>query len=378
MPDQPRPEETSSVPPAAVAARREPFGPVPLRPEHLYKAVGLFFLFAFFYRFFAEISHVLLLLYATAILAVALNALIRRLPAKRKWMTAAVGLFIFACIGAALTFGIGALIGQVRSLAGQAPMMETRLHGWEGWLRETTGLNVNLISPETLSAVQDNLLHGSAGKSILGKARGLVELLAIPVFILFGGLFAVANPNRNLLDGVMRVAPRDLRPAVRRILELLAGRILGWLKGTLIGMACVGALSCILFWIIGVPNALLLGVISGIAEFIPLAGPWIGGLVATSVAFLDSPTKGMWTAVAAIGVQQFENHIIIPWAMSKAADVHPLVTIFALLLFGSLFGFLGVVLAIPLVLLFWTIIEVLWVERAIDTDGDHIHPVVSE
>jgi predicted PurR-regulated permease PerM len=64
--------------------------------------------------------------------------------------------------------------------------------------------------------------------------------------------------------------------------------------------------------------------------------------------------------------------------MSQQAEVHPLVTLFSLILFGSLFGFLGVLLALPLVMLFWTVIEVLWVERAIDTDDDRIRPVVKE
>ncbi|HET7275214.1 MAG TPA: AI-2E family transporter, partial [Longimicrobiaceae bacterium] len=111
---------------------------------------------------------------------------------------------------------------------------------------------------------------------------------------------------------------------------------------------------------------------------VPLVGPWIGGAVATAVAFLDDPTKGLWTALAALAIQQVENNIIVPWAMSRAANVHPFVTLFALVLFGSLFGILGLLLSIPLVLFFWTVIEVLWVERAIDTDDDWIPDVVEE
>ena len=73
-----------------------------------------------------------------------------------------------------------------------------------------------------------------------------------------------------------------------------------------------------------------------------------------------------------------EANVITPWAMSRNAEIHPFVTLFALLLFGGLFGFLGVLLALPLVILVWTVVQVLWVERAIDTDRDRIAPVARE
>jgi predicted PurR-regulated permease PerM len=130
--------------------------------------------------------------------------------------------------------------------------------------------------------------------------------------------------------------------------------------------------------IIGVPYALMIGIFAGIVEFVPLVGPWVGGLLAVSVASLDDPGKVLWTIIAVLAIQQLESNVITPLVMARAAEIHPFVTLFALLLFGSLFGFLGILLSIPLVLLLWTIIEVLWVERAIDTDEDRIAPVVKE
>ncbi|MDB4950707.1 MAG: hypothetical protein JWM27_3356 [Gemmatimonadetes bacterium] len=376
MPDESRDDARVSTPPQASAAPMH--RPVPLEPEHLYKAVGLLFLLALVYRFFPEVSRVLLLLYAAAIVAIALNALVRRLPAKRKLMTACIAVAILGSIAAALGFGVPALVEQVRGLAARAPEMEARLKGWETWLRAHTGLNVTLVGPGAMQWLRQTFVAGGKSGALLGRAQGLVEVVAIPFFLLIAGLFAVASPNRNLLDGLLRAAPRDLRPAIRRILDLLATRILGWLRGTLVGMACVAVLSFVFFTLIGVPNALLLALFCGLAEFIPLVGPLIGGAVAVMVAFLADPTKGLWTAAAALAVQQIENHLIIPFAMARTADVHPVVTVFALMLFGALFGFLGVLLAIPLVLLIWTLVQVLWVERAIDTDQDQIAPVVQE
>lgn len=367
-----------STPAEAVVAPRSPRGAAALRPEHLYKAIGLAFLFALFYRFFGPISQTLLLLYAAAVFAVLLNAIVRRLPLQRKWVTAGIGILIVGSIVAILWLGVPALIGQIRDIAGRAPEFTEQLEGMEDWIQENTGLNVQLVGPEAEEWLRDAFAGAAGSGSVISTATGLLQFVFVPLLILFGGLFAVANPNERLLSPVLRAVPRDMRLAFRRMFELLGVRLIGWIEGTLIGMVAVGVLSFALFYLIGVPNAFLLGVVSGLTEFIPLLGPWIGGAIATAVAFLDDPQKGVWTALAALAIQQFENNVIIPWAMSRAADVHPLVTLFALVLFGSLFGFLGILLSIPLVMLFWTMIEVLWVERTLDSDEDSIAPIVKE
>lgn len=377
MSDRPQEQEQSTTPSEAVASRPKSPGPVHLRPEHLYKAVALFFLLAFFYRFFPQISSGLLLLYAAAIFAVLLNAVVEPFPVQRKWVAALVGILIVAAVGLLLWFGIPALFSQLRNLGSRIPEFEAQLRQWERQIRESTGMNVPLVGPQVEQRLQQ-MFQSTAGGDVLGNARTMLELLFVPILILFGGLFAVAKPNERLLSPILRATPRDLRPAVRRIFELLGVRIMGWLKGTLIAMLGVGLLGFLALSLIGVPNALFLAVLSGVTEFIPLVGPWIGGAVATVVALLDDPTKALWVALAMLAIQQIEGNIITPWAMSAAADVHPFVTLFALVFFGSLFGFLGILLAIPLVLLFWTVIEVLWVERAIDTDEDRIQPVVEE
>jgi predicted PurR-regulated permease PerM len=205
-----------------------------------------------------------------------------------------------------------------------------------------------------------------------------MEILFFPLILFFGGLFALANPNDRLLTPMMRVLPEDVRLAWYRIFQLLNDRLIGWAKGTATAMVAVAVLSTAAFMIIGVPNAIALGLFNGTVEFIPLFGPWIGGLTAVVVAFLDDPQKAMWVAIAALAIQQIEANLITPWSMSRNAEVHPFVTLFALVLFGSLFGFLGILLALPLVMLVWTIVQVLWVERAIDTDRERIAPVVSE
>ena len=348
-----------------------------LRPEHLYKFAGLLFLFALLYRFFTEITTVLLVAFAAAILAIAFNALVRHAPGDRKWATGLLGIVVLAGLGAALWFGVPILVQQVRSFAQNGPALESRLSEVSTWVRQNTGLSVELMG-QRLRGYLEQFFGGLSGNQVIGQARGLLEVVLLPLLIFFGALYAVGKPNDRLLLPVLRAIPEDRRPAFRHMFELLGTRLLAWVKGTLLSMLIIGVLSTAAFYLIGLNYALMLGVWSGLTEFVPIVGPFVGGITAVIVAFLEDPQKALWTLLAVFAIQQLESNLITPIVMAKVADVHPFVTLFAILLFGSLFGFLGVLLALPLVLFFWTVVQVLWVERAIHTGDDRIPPIVDE
>jgi predicted PurR-regulated permease PerM len=348
-----------------------------VRPEHLYKFAGLLLLAALVYTYFESIARVLLIAYAAAILAVALNAIARRLPLERRWSAAILGVVILVAFGAALWFGGAALLSQLRDLAESLPRLEEQSREWGDWLRSRLGLDVQLIGDRTVEMVKD-YLGGLGGSDVIGQARGLLEWLALPLLVFFGGIFALADPNDRLLTPLLRAIPENRRTSFRRVFQLLAARLTGWVKGQLISMTTIGVLATIAFYLIGVPYPLVFGVLNGLAEFVPIIGPWAGGIPAVVVAFLQDPMKGLWAAVAIIAIQQVESQVLTPLVMAKAAEVHPFITLFAIVLFGGIFGFLGVLLAIPLVLLIWTVVQVLWVERAIGAGHDRIEPVVHE
>jgi predicted PurR-regulated permease PerM len=262
----------------------------------------------------------------------------------------------------------------MRSLTQRTPEFEAQLQILSDKLRAATGLNIDMLTERVRTA----MLRFFGSSDMLGQAKGAFSVLLLPLLVLFGGLFAAASPNDRLLVPALRVVPRRQRAQVRRMFDLLGGRLGAWIRGQLFSMAAVGLLAVIVLTLLDVPYALLLGLLNGLTEFIPLAGPWMGGVPAVAIAALDDPVKGVWTAVAMFGIQLTEANLITPFAMSKVVKVHPFVTLFALFLFGSLFGLLGMLLALPLVLLIWTIVEVFWVEGTIETDHDRIAPVVEE
>ena len=368
-----RPEPTR--PPSASPAAPHLSGA--LRAEHLYKFAGLLFLLALAYRFFDTLSRVFLMVYAAAIVAVALNAIVRRLPMKRRWSAAAIGLLVVAGTGAALWFGGSAVLQQLRGLAESFPQMEQEMSAWAERLRERLGLDVELIGERTGTMARD-FFADLSGRDVIGRASGLLEWITLPVLVFFGAIFALGKPNERLLLPLLQAVPERRRPAFRRLFELLGERLNGWVKGQIISIVTIGILATTAFYLIGVPYALLFGVINGLAEIVPIIGPWAGGIPAVIVAFLDDPTKGLWTAVAILAIQQVESQLVTPLVMAKAAEVHPFVTVFSIVLFGGLFGFLGILLSLPLVLLVWTVVQTLWVERAIGAGDDEVAPVVEE
>jgi predicted PurR-regulated permease PerM len=366
----------SSVPPGAVVP---PSRAVATRvgPGHLYKAIGLSLLAALVYRFFDDFSRAFLLVYGAAILAVALNIIVGLFPSQRRWITAGLGLLLIGALAVALWIGVPALADQLRAIVDRGPEFERKLQQWSAWLSDRTGLSIALNGGHTADYVRRAFGGGEEG-DVIGRARGLVEIVILPLLVLVGSLYAVGKPNDRLLTPLLRAVPRDRRLAFRRLLELLGIRLRGWIAGTLFSMLAVGVLTTVALYLVGARYALLLGTLNGVLEFIPIVGPWAGGAVAVLVTFLDSPSLALGVLLIVVAVQQLESNLITPLVMEKIAEVHPFITVFAIFLFGALFGFLGILLALPMVLLIWTTIEVLWVERAIDTDEDPIQPVVHE
>jgi predicted PurR-regulated permease PerM len=357
----------------AEPARRAPDRLAALLGARLYGAIGLLFLAALVFRFFDPISRVLLIAFLGIIVAMAFNAIVSKIPLRRGIATAIVAIATMGILGATIYFGISALIPQVRAFANDLPLFQQTVLGWEEQLRQETGIELDFIGDAA-----EGLLADPFGMvmMVISQVFGVLEIVGLAVLILFGALFVVAKPNEMLLNPLLRAVPTERRPAFRRMMSLMAERLVGWLQGTLISMVIIGALSGLAFWLVGAPYALLLGVFVGIVEFIPIVGPWIGGAVAVLITAFYDPQTALWVAVAVLIIQQIEGNVVRPFVMAGAAELHPFVTLLALLLFAAMFGFLGALLALPLALALGTIIEVFWVEETIETGDEEIEPMV--
>lgn len=174
-------------------------------------------------------------------------------------------------------------------------------------------------------------------------SRGLLAIVA--VFVL--GFYWTLESERSIRSLLLWI-PSSQREAIREVIAEIEEKVGGFLLGQ--GALClaIGGLALIAYLIIGLPYALLLAVMAGILEAVPLFGPILGAVPAVLVAFSTDPQKAVWVIVATIIMQGLENYLLVPRIMKRSVGVNPLVTLLALTAFTSLLGLAGALLAIPL------------------------------
>lgn len=148
---------------------------------------------------------------------------------------------------------------------------------------------------------------------------------------------------------VLAMLPLSARRETRRGWNEIEGRMGYWVRGQLTLMTVVGVLSTIAYLVLGLQNALLLGVFAGLMEIIPLIGPAIGVIPALVVAFSTGGVELLLLVVAVYAVIQFlEGQVLVPIVMKQAVGLPPFVVIVSLLVGGSVAGLIGALLAVPI------------------------------
>jgi predicted PurR-regulated permease PerM len=190
-----------------------------------------------------------------------------------------------------------------------------------------------------------NELVGSFGKltSAVGSAVGAIGSLVLMVVL---GAFIAGDP-RLYERGVEWLTPTHARPAMMDLLDRLASTLRRWTAGRLLAMAVDGLLTTIGLMIAGVPLAGLLGLIGGVLAFIPNIGAFIAGMLIVLVGFSVDTATGFAAFGVYLVVQFVEGNLLTPFVEKKVVDLAPALTLAAQLLFGVLFGILGLALANP-------------------------------
>ena len=191
-----------------------------------------------------------------------------------------------------------------------------------------------------------------------------IAVVAGLMLIIFISIYIASDPGLYH-RGMMAMFPHRHRTRVGQVLTAMAAVLRRWLVTQLVAMATIGAVTTIVLLVLHVKAAFALGVIAGLLEFVPTVGPIMSALPAIAMAFLDSPEKALIVALAYVGIQFLENHILIPLLMKGGIDLPPVLTILAQALMALLFGFLGLMCAVPLLAAVTVAVRMLYVERVI-------------
>ena len=240
--------------------------------------------------------------------------------------------------------------------------------------------------PEAWARMLARLQQLSAGRTVLGllhsqtsstawltriQAMATVTFGALidAILILFTGLFLAASPELYR-RGVLSLFPPTARTRVARALDAAVAALGHWLKGVLLSMLCIGVITGLGLWALGIPLALTLGIVSGLMEFIPYLGPVLGAIPAVLVAFSLGPSHALEVIILYLAVHLIEGNLLVPLIQRWAVALPPALGIIAVVVFGQIFGLIGVVFATPMTVVALTLIDRLYVQAALESRSD--------
>jgi predicted PurR-regulated permease PerM len=207
------------------------------------------------------------------------------------------------------------------------------------------------------------------GGSLSGFGRALISIgsgIADFVLVIFAGIYLALQPHFYRVGAIKLVPAARRKVAAEAMLESERALRL-WLKGQAIAMVVVGLLTGFGLWALGMPSALTLGLMAGLLEFIPFAGPILAAVPAVLLALAVSPELGLSVIVLYLVIQQFEGNVLTPMVQQYAVDLPGAVLLFSLIGFGTLFGTLGVILAAPLAVVTMVLVKRLYVIETLHT-----------
>jgi predicted PurR-regulated permease PerM len=336
------------------------------RTRIIYVSIGLIFALLLASYLVYQIAVVVLVLLLTLLFSVIISAPVDYL--ERRGMGRGTGtLAVFG--GLVLGLGIAG-VALAPTIAEQAselwetfPELLANAQDLAGRLQAALGLGTSFgLDPLNFLDSARNFFSGGTLTTVANVGAGVASVLSYLVVIVIATIYAVARP-RPLVNGFVALFPAGRRQEVREILADMYRTVQRWFVGQLGSMVIIGVLSTVALYLIGVPFALLLGIFSGLVSFIPFVGPLISVIPPVLLALIGTPVDALWVVLAYAIIQTIESYLLQPLIMSRAVSLHPAVVMFALLIMGTLFGFVGVLLAVPLVAALHVLLRELWIER---------------
>jgi len=291
------------------------------------------------------------------ILAYVLDPIVERMTARGAPRTVAVILVLLLALGALVGIALVVLplfYREVGLLIEKLPALFDWLNqNAAPWLKSKFDLDLQFdvgslkgMARDALAGNEDvarGVLH-SLGLGGLALFAFVVNLLLIPVV-----LFYLLRDWNRLLESVDQLLPRRAHARVRAMAGEMDRVLAEWLRGETLVVLIMSTYYVTSLWLVGLEFALPIGILTGLAVVVPYVGITVGVFLATSAALIQFGTlPGLLSVWAAIGIgQALEGMFLTPLIVGKRIGLHPVAVIFALLAFGKVFGFFGVLLALP-------------------------------
>jgi predicted PurR-regulated permease PerM len=233
------------------------------------------------------------------------------------------------------------------------------------------------IKHQILVGLQKRLKHlPSAGKLVhpaLTITLTAFEILVAVFFVLAAAAYWVFE-RAAAMSLVTSMIPRPKRKKVRDTWILIDLKLGAYVRGQGILVLFVGIVLSLAFMLVGEPYWILVGSFAGVVEIIPVIGPLVAGVLAVGVGFTQSWHTALWAGLVVLGVRQLEDYLIAPRVLGNAVGLSPLVVMVSVFAMGFLFGGASVPLAIPIVAVISTLIDV--IIRDVDPAAEEVPAVL--
>ncbi len=337
---------------------RDPLIRIELKRASVWFGLGLVILAVIF------LAQPLLLILGGVVFAAMLDGgtrlLGRVLPIGRGWRLLIVSLAALAGLAGTVWLAGVQLSNQAATLRDIVTLQVNRLLEYGA----TYGLGLESIQPQQVieQAMSSLGQLTSAVSSVLGGLTNLVMIVVI-------GLFIAAEPN--LYErGIAWMLPSGSRERFYRTSDRMGFTLRRLMAGRLLGMVVEGVGTWLLLLAGGVPMAALLGLLTGILAFLPNIGAIISGVLIVLVGFSAGVNTGLWAIAVYVIVQVVDGYLIVTYVARKTVDLAPALVLGAQLIFGALFGLLGLALADPIVAMVKAALD----QKSIDDHADGVAP----
>ncbi len=294
----------------------------------------------------------------TLFVAIVIGTVIRPVVAwlHRRGLPRMAGVILVFFLLFTIIIGFGLLlfpliVEQGATIAAATPGYYQSLREWMVNYPNVLIVRLSDFLPPALPGLQPGVQTGQEMLASAGQAMGYAASAARAVFISIAILLLALHwtlDGPRIIQSFVLLIPMGQRETTRELISAIETKIGFYIAGQGVLCLVIGIMALAAYLIIGLPNALVLALIAGMLEAVPMIGPLLGAIPAAVIALSIAPSKLVWVIVATLVIQQIENSLLVPRVMRKAVGVNPFVSLLAIFAFSSLFGIAGALMAIPI------------------------------
>lgn len=212
-----------------------------------------------------------------------------------------------------------------------------------------TGDNTDIVSDDLINQVVSQFTDavGRLGGTVLPVVGGVANTILSALIIFFLSMYLLAEPERYV-SGIIKLTPLWYRDRMMTILARIDATLRAWISVTAVSMLVVAVLTGLGLALLDIKEWLALGVLAGALSFIPNFGPVVALIPSVAVALVQAPQNVVWTVAIIYGVSFFQSQVVSPVLASERMNMPAILILLGQIIFGFFFGFLGLMLAVPL------------------------------